>query len=110
MPREHHPRCRVDSARDAGRITHVNRHHADEVDPAAEGPLWEQRFRAARVSLPSWAWHAPDRCVLLSNASGPFEIYAFDASAPQESALRQITDRTQGTIHADISPDGQDIW
>jgi dienelactone hydrolase len=88
----------------------VNRHHDDVVDPAAEGPLWEQRFRAARVSLPTWAWNAPDRCVLISNASGTFEIYAFDAAAPQESALRQITDRTQGTLHADITPDGQSIW
>ena len=31
-------------------------------------PVWEQRFRAARVSLPDWAWYAPDRGVLLSNA------------------------------------------
>jgi dipeptidyl aminopeptidase/acylaminoacyl peptidase len=73
-------------------------------------PLWEQRFRAARVSLPSWAWNAPDRCVLLSNASGTFEIYAFDAAAPRESALRQLTDRPQGTLHAEITPDGQDVW
>ena len=73
-------------------------------------PLWEQRFRAARVSLPSWAWFAPDHCVLLSNASGTFEIYAFDAAAPQDSALRQLTDRPQGTIHADIAPNGDDVW
>jgi dienelactone hydrolase len=106
----------VDFAPDAGKITQVNRHHDDEVDPAgarvpqSEPPLWEQRFRAARVSLPEWAWKAPDRCVLLSNASGTFEIYAFDASAPQESALRQLTDRPQGTLHAEITPDGRDVW
>ena len=26
-------------------------------------PAWEQRFRAARVSLPEWALDAPERCL-----------------------------------------------
>ncbi len=73
-------------------------------------PVWEARFRASRVSLPAWAWFAPQRCVLLSNASGTFEIYAFDAAAEGPGALRQLTDRPQGTLHADISPDGRDVW
>lgn len=84
----------------------MTRHHTEAAAP----PLWEQRFRAARVSLPSWAWYAPDRCVLISNASGTFEIYAFDAAAPSDRQLRQLTDRPQGTLHAAISPDGQDVW
>jgi dienelactone hydrolase len=99
----------VDSSSDAGRITKVDRQH-DEPAETVDVPLWEQRFRAARVGLPSWAWFAPDRCVLLSNASGTFEIYAFDAAASQDSALRQLTDRPQGTLHADIAPNGQDVW
>ena len=80
-----------------------------QSDPSTV-PLWEQRFRAARVSLPDWAWFAPDRCVLTSNASGTYEIYAFDAAAPEGASLRQLTDRPQGTLHATISADGQDVW
>ncbi len=91
----------------------MNRHHTGPTDGspiAAESPIWEQRFRAARVSLPDWAWFAPERCVLVSNASGTFEIYAFDASASGDGALRQLTDRPQGTLHATISPDGETVW
>lgn len=87
----------------------MNRQHAEPASVAAP-PVWEQRFRASRVSLPDWAWFAPDRCVLTSNASGTFEIYAFDAGAAQGQSLRQLTDRPQGTLHATISPDGQDVW
>jgi dipeptidyl aminopeptidase/acylaminoacyl peptidase len=77
--------------------------------------LWEQRFRAARVSLPDWAWDAPDRGVALSNAGGTFEIYAFDAAAARAdetpgAGLRQVTDREQGTLHGTVTPNGQDIW
>ncbi len=79
------------------------------------GDAWEARFRAARVTLPRWAWDSPDRGVSLSNASGTVEIYAFDAAAARAddspgAGLRQVTDRPQGTLHATISPDGSDIW
>ena len=58
---------------------------------------------------------APDRGVALSNASGTVEIYAFDAAAARAddspgAGLRQVTDRPQGTLHATITPDGNDIW
>jgi dienelactone hydrolase len=87
----------------------VSRWHREEsVLPTP--PVWKQRYRAARVSLPDWAWDAPDRCVLTSNASGTYEIYTYDASAPDGRQLRQLTDRPQGTLHATISPDGQDVW
>jgi dipeptidyl aminopeptidase/acylaminoacyl peptidase len=90
----------------------------DSVPPSGEprsGEVWEQRFRAARVTLPDWAHDAPDRGVALSNASGTVEIYSFDAAVARADAspgagLRQVTDRPQGTLHATITPDGQDIW
>ena len=90
----------------------MTRQHAAEASsaPNPDVPVWEQRFRAGRVGLPDWAWQAPDRCVVISNVSGTFEIYAFDASAAEGEALRQLTDRPQGTIHATITPDGQDVW
>ncbi len=87
----------------------MTRQHVDAPD-RSDLPVWEQRFRAGRVSLPDWAWFAPDRCVLISNAGGAFEIYAFDAAAAEGQALRQLTDRPQGTLHATITPDGRDVW
>jgi dipeptidyl aminopeptidase/acylaminoacyl peptidase len=92
----------------------VNRPQTDRSAPPTS-ELWEQRFRAARVSLPDWAWDAPDRGVALSNAGGTFEIYTFDAAAARAdespgAGLRQVTDRPQGTLHATVTPDGRDVW
>src|SRR3978361_1051559 len=69
-------------------------------------PVWEQRFRAARGSLPHWAWDAPDACVLRSNASGTWEVYAWSPG----SAPRQLTRRPNGTWLYDIALDGQSVW
>jgi hypothetical protein len=46
-------------------------------DPVAEA-RWRARFTAPRVSLPQWARDAPDRCLYTSNASGTWEVYAWD--------------------------------
>lgn len=43
-----------------------------------QSPEWEQRFRAARVSLPDWAQDAPHRALFVSNATGTYELYAWD--------------------------------
>jgi dienelactone hydrolase len=68
---------------------------------------WEARFRAARVSLPDWARDAPQRCLYLSNATGTFEIYAWDRSA---GTSRQVTERPHGTSVAALDPEGERIW
>jgi acetyl esterase/lipase len=65
---------------------------------------WVRRFRAARTSLPSHADLAPDRCVLVSNASGVYEVYAWDRTT---GALRQATDRPNGTSMGAIDPTGE---
>ncbi|MFE7563253.1 prolyl oligopeptidase family serine peptidase [Kitasatospora sp. NPDC057500] len=70
-------------------------------------PAWEQRFRAARVSLPDWAEDAPDRALYVSNASGTYEVYAWDRATDTH---RQVTDRPNGTTDAELSPDGEWIW
>ncbi|HEX4685735.1 MAG TPA: prolyl oligopeptidase family serine peptidase [Nocardioides sp.] len=70
-------------------------------------PMWAARFRAARVTLPDWADDAPDRSVYASNASGVVEIYAWDRTADTH---RQVTDRPNGTMIADIDPAGEQVW
>ncbi|MFE4590915.1 S9 family peptidase [Streptomyces laurentii] len=73
----------------------------------AEAPAWEQRFRAPRVSLPEWAEDAPDRSLFVSNATGTFELYAWDRAT---GGQRQVTDRPNGTTDGTLSPDGTAIW
>ncbi len=70
-------------------------------------PAWEQRFRAARVSLPDWAEDAPERALYVSNSTGTYELYAWDRSA---DGHRQVTDRPNGTTDGELSPDGEWIW
>ena len=68
---------------------------------------WKARFRAARVSLPSWAHHAPHRSVYRSNATGTWEIYAWDRETDEK---RQVTDRPNGTWMGGVEPTGEWIW
>ncbi|MHC5903566.1 S9 family peptidase [Streptomyces sp. S6] len=70
-------------------------------------PEWEKRFRAPRVSLPDWAQDAPDRSLFTSNATGTYELYAWDRVSGDQ---RQATDRANGTTDGSLSPDGDWIW
>ncbi|MET8687309.1 prolyl oligopeptidase family serine peptidase [Streptomyces sp. NPDC004732] len=70
-------------------------------------PDWEKRFRAPRVSLPDWAEDAPQRSLFVSNATGTYELYAWDRST---GAQRQVTERANGTTDGALSPDGEWIW
>ena len=75
-------------------------------EQANEAP-WRQRFRAPRVTLPTWAEDAPDRLVYASNKSGKWEVYTWDRAADTH---RQLTDRREGTLDGYISPSGDDVW
>lgn len=68
---------------------------------------WRARFTAARISLPAWAEHAPAHALYASNASGVWELYAWDREADTH---RQVTERPNGTIHGALSADGSRIW
>ncbi|HEX9336592.1 MAG TPA: prolyl oligopeptidase family serine peptidase, partial [Pseudonocardiaceae bacterium] len=59
------------------------------------------------MSLPEWARDAQDRNIYMSNASGVWEIYAWDRATDTH---RRVTDRPHGTLNATISPDGTGIW
>ncbi|HEV8638468.1 MAG TPA: prolyl oligopeptidase family serine peptidase [Chloroflexota bacterium] len=68
---------------------------------------WRRRFRAPRVTLPNWAVEAPDRLLYGSNASGKWELYAWDRAT---GFRRQVTDRPEGTSSGAIDPTGAWIW
>ncbi|GAA3052705.1 hypothetical protein GCM10020000_37850 [Streptomyces olivoverticillatus] len=74
---------------------------------AVSMPDWEKRFRAPRVGLPRWAEDAPHRSLFTSNATGTFELYAWDRTTGEH---RQATDRPNGTTGGVLSPDGEWIW
>lgn len=50
----------------------------DQLVHNEDMPDWEKRFRAPRVSLPDWAQDAPQRSLFVSNATGTYELYAWD--------------------------------
>ena len=60
--------------------------------PDTTTPDWEKRFRAPRVSLPDWAEDAPDRSLFVSNATGTYELYAWDR-APASITLQGLYTR-----------------
>lgn len=81
---------------------------AAAAEEAAAGmPAWEKRFRAPRVSLPDWAEDAPERSLFVSNATGTYELYAWDRASGTQ---RQATDRPNGTTDGVLTPDGEWIW
>ena len=67
---------------------------------------WEQRFRAASLSFPHWARHAPDRLVLSSNQSGAWQVYAWDRST---GVRRQVTDHPIGVMGGAATPEGDGV-
>ncbi|QNA74130.1 prolyl oligopeptidase family serine peptidase [Streptomyces sp. So13.3] len=76
-------------------------------DVTAAMPEWEKRFRAPRVGLPEWAEDAPQRCLFVSNATGTYELYAWDRTTGER---RQATDRPNGTTEGTLSRDGEWVW
>ncbi|MBT2387353.1 prolyl oligopeptidase family serine peptidase [Streptomyces sp. ISL-11] len=76
--------------------------------PRAEAlPLWEQRFRAPRHTLPAWAKSAPERCVFVSDLDGIAQVYCWDRAA---GTLRRVTDRPAGTQQCAIEASGEAVW
>ncbi|MER7170030.1 S9 family peptidase [Streptomyces mesophilus] len=77
------------------------------AESSSDLPVWEQRFRAPRVSLPDWAEDAPQRALFVSNATGTYELYAWDRDSGEQ---RQVTDRPNGTTDGVLTPDGRAVW
>ncbi|MBV2364028.1 alpha/beta fold hydrolase [Streptomonospora nanhaiensis] len=71
------------------------------------GERWQERFRAGRVGLPSWAREAPDHSLFRSDVSGTWELYAWDRASGER---RQVTKRHHGTETGAIDPTGAWVW
>ncbi|MFH8616810.1 S9 family peptidase [Streptomyces sp. NPDC017979] len=95
------------SVTDTATVTDAATEPAAPTAGPTAGPDWERRFRAPRVSLPDWAEDAPDRSLFVSNATGTFELYAWDRATGEQ---RQVTDRPNGTTDGVLAPDGASIW
>lgn len=74
---------------------------------AAE-PAWVRRYRAARVTLPSWHAEAPSRAVYATNASGVWQLVSWDLDT---GARHGVTDKATGVRAGQPTPDGSGvIW
>jgi dipeptidyl aminopeptidase/acylaminoacyl peptidase len=81
-----------------------------ERRPIHGEPAWKRRFRAPRVSFPSWARDDAERLVYLSNAGGKFEVHTWDRRSGEH---RRLTDRPEGTgyrVPSRLEPDGRHVW
>jgi dipeptidyl aminopeptidase/acylaminoacyl peptidase len=68
---------------------------------------WKQRFRASVIA---WTQIAPanlSRGLAVSNASGKYQLHAWDVSS---NALRQLTDRPTGILDGALSGDGRYVY
>ncbi|MFG1776442.1 prolyl oligopeptidase family serine peptidase [Micromonospora sp. NPDC049048] len=68
---------------------------------------WARRYLAAHLTMLRSARHAPDRAIFRSNVTGRWQVYAYDRTT---GGQRQVTDRPDGTSHAELSADGEWIW
>jgi dipeptidyl aminopeptidase/acylaminoacyl peptidase len=74
------------------------------VTPVTEDPLWQRRFRAPIVGMPTWSRHAPDRLVYVSSESGIYQLHSWDLASGQR---RQITFEPVGLVAGNVSADGE---
>ncbi len=80
----------------------------DTSTPADDAEArWQARFKAIRISLPDWAIDRPARSLYVSNASGVFELYAWDRDTGEH---RKVTDRPNGTTDGALDPAGEHVW
>jgi len=76
------------------------------LDTSQDAP-WKQRYRAPSVLWSQIATLNPQRGALASNASGVYQVYAWDVPSGN---LTQITHQPTGLYHGDISADGRSIY
>jgi acetyl esterase/lipase len=78
--------------------------------PTRVEAAWKRRYRATRIGFPTWPLDDPDHLIYLSNASGRFEVFAWDRRG---GVHRQVTERKEGTgyrVPSRLDPSGRNIW
>jgi hypothetical protein len=71
-----------------------------------EMPLWEQRLRAPKMTLPVWSQTAPDRCIYATDASGIWQVHAWDVGTGE---TRQVSDHPVGVLEGYATIDGSGV-
>ena len=79
----------------------VSRIQTDENTP------WKKRFRASSINYSQVANNAPERGIAITNQEGIFQIYSWDLKT---GTLEKRSDRPEGLLGAEISPDGRFIY
>lgn len=69
--------------------------------------VWKQRFRAPVILGTQLARANPTRGLAVGNATGRFQLYAWDVPS---STLRQLTERPTGIISTELSGDGRHVY
>jgi dipeptidyl aminopeptidase/acylaminoacyl peptidase len=69
-------------------------------------PIWEQRYRAPKLTLPHWSRRAPDHTVFGSNESGVWQVHRWD---PATGSRRQVSDHPLGVLEGYASLDGAEV-
>lgn len=69
--------------------------------------IWKQRCRAPIIAGTLIALGNPTRGLAVGNATGTFQLYAWDVPS---GALRQLTERPTGIIAAELSGDGRYVY
>lgn len=69
-------------------------------------PRWEQRFRGARLGMPTWSRHAPDRVTFTSTESGSYQLFAWDRATGMR---RRVTDNPVGITDGTPTADGSGV-
>jgi dipeptidyl aminopeptidase/acylaminoacyl peptidase len=81
---------------------------AEGEAPLERRPPWQQRFAAARVSLPRWARQAPARTVYSTNASGVWQLSSWDLATGTHT---ELTSKPTGVLGGTLLPDGSGaVW
>lgn len=68
---------------------------------------WKRRFRAPTIAHTKIAGTKPEHGIAITNQDGPYQVFSWDVPTGQ---LTQRTNRPEGLIGADISPDGDYIY
>lgn len=69
--------------------------------------IWKQRFRVPVIAGTLIASGNPARGLAVGNATGTFQLYAWDVPS---GSLRQLTERPTGIISAELSGDGRYVY